>query len=103
MLDLRGLTDVVVTYTNPDPITGTSESGTATYQNTIGAPTLATVWSDPEFDPKQRAFYYVRVLQIPTPTWMAYDMVKYKLTLPPEIPLKHQERASTSAIWYNPG
>ncbi|HQV02821.1 MULTISPECIES: DUF3604 domain-containing protein [unclassified Novosphingobium] len=75
---------------------------TATYQNTIGAPSLATVWTDPEFDPKQRAFYYVRVLQIPTPTWMTYDMVKYKLTLPPEIPLKHQERAYTSAIWYNP-
>ena len=44
----------------------------------------------------------VRVLQIPTPTWMAYDMVKYKLTLPQEIPLKHQERAYTSAIWYTP-
>ena len=81
----------------------TVDVATATYQNTIGAPTLATVWTDPEFQPGQRAFYYVRVLQIPTPTWMAYDMVKYKLTLPPEIPLKHQERAYTSAIWYNPG
>jgi hypothetical protein len=80
----------------------TIDLATASYQNTIGAPTLATVWSDPEFDPKQRAFYYVRVLQIPTPTWMAYDAVKYKLTLPPEIPLKQQERAYTSAIWYNP-
>ena len=80
----------------------TIDLATATYQNTIGAPTLAAVWSDPEFDPKQRAFYYVRVLQIPTPTWMAYDAVKYKLTLPPEIPLKQQERAYTSAIWYNP-
>ncbi len=81
----------------------TVDVATATYQNTIGAPTLATVWTDPEFQPGQRAFYYVRVLQIPTPTWMAYDMVRYKLTLPPEIPLKHQERAYTSAIWYNPG
>ena len=80
----------------------TIDLATATYQNTIGAPTLATVWSDPAFDPKQRAFYYVRVLQIPTPTWMAYDAVKYKLTLPPEIPLRQQERAYTSAIWYNP-
>ncbi len=76
---------------------------TATYQNTIGAPTLAAVWSDPQFDPKLRAFYYVRVLQIPTPTWMAYDAVKYKLTLPPGVPLKHQERGYTSAIWYTPG
>jgi Protein of unknown function (DUF3604) len=80
----------------------TVNTAAATYENTIGAPSLTTVWSDPEFDPKARAFYYVRVLQIPTPTWMAYDMVKYKLTLPPEIPLKHQERAYTSAIWYNP-
>ncbi|MEY4952486.1 MAG: hypothetical protein RL299_910 [Pseudomonadota bacterium] len=80
----------------------TIDLATATYQNTIGAPELSTVWSDPEFDPSLRAFYYVRVLQIPTPTWMAYDMVKYKLTLPPEIPLKQQERAYTSAIWYTP-
>ncbi|MFM5923658.1 MAG: DUF3604 domain-containing protein [Novosphingobium sp.] len=75
---------------------------TATYQNTIGAPSLATVWTDPEFNPKARSFYYVRVLQIPTPTWIDYDMVKYKLTLPPEIPLRQQERAYTSAIWYSP-
>ena len=74
----------------------------ATFRNTIGAPSLATVWTDPEFDPTQRAFYYVRVLQIPTPTWMAYDRVKYGLRLPPEIPMKHQERAYTSAIWYSP-
>ncbi len=80
----------------------TVDVAAATYANTIGAPELTTVWSDPEFDPTVRAFYYVRVLQIPTPTWMAYDMVKYKLTLPAEIPLKHQERAYTSAIWYSP-
>jgi len=80
----------------------TIDLATATYQNSIGAPELSTVWSDPEFDPTLRAFYYVRVLQIPTPTWMAYDMVKYKLTLPPEVPLRHQERAYTSAIWYTP-
>jgi hypothetical protein len=77
-------------------------SPTATYQNSIGAPTLTTVWSDPEFDPAARAFYYVRVLEIPTPTWLAYDAVRYKLTLPPEIPLRQQERAYTSAIWYTP-
>ncbi|HNN56583.1 MAG TPA: DUF3604 domain-containing protein, partial [Novosphingobium sp.] len=62
----------------------------------------ATVWSDPEFDPGQRAFYYVRVLEIPTPTWVDFDKVRFKLTLPPEIPLKGQERAYTSAIWYSP-
>ena len=74
----------------------------ASYANTIGAPTLATVWTDPEFDPSLRAFYYVRVLEIPTPTWMAYDAVKFKLRLPAEIPLKQQERAYTSSIWYTP-
>jgi len=80
----------------------TVDTATATFQNSIGAPELSTVWSDPEFDPAVRAFYYVRVLMIPTPTWMAYDMVKYKLTLPSEVPLKQQERAYTSAIWYTP-
>jgi hypothetical protein len=80
----------------------TVDTAKATYTNTIGAPTLATVWSDPEFDPAQRAFYYLRVLEIPTPTWMAFDAVRFKLTLPPEIPLRHQERAYTSAIWYAP-
>lgn len=84
------------------PVGDTVDISKATYQNSIGAPTLATVWSDPEFDPGQRAFYYVRVLEIPTPTWLDFDMVKYKLTLGPEIPLKQQERAYTSAIWYNP-
>ena len=74
----------------------------ATYTNSIGAPSLATVWTDPEFNPQQRASYYVRVLQIPTPTWVAYDRLKFGLKLPPEIPLKHQERAYTSAIWYSP-
>ena len=84
------------------PVGDTIDLATATYQNTIGAPSLATVWTDPEFDPSARAFYYVRVLEIPTPTWLAYDMVKYKLKLGAEIPLKQQERAYTSPIWYNP-
>ena len=80
----------------------TVDTATATYQNSIGAPSLATVWSDPEFDPKQRAFYYVRVLEIPTPSWVNFDMVRFKLTLDPSIPLKQQERGYTSPIWYNP-
>ena len=80
----------------------TVDLATATYQNTIGAPTLATVWTDPEFDPKVRAFYYVRVIEIPTPSWPAYDAVRYKLKLTPDVRVKQQERAYTSAIWYNP-
>lgn len=76
---------------------------TATYKNAIGAPALVTVWSDPEFDPSQRAFYYLRVLEIPTPNWVAFDAVRYHLTLPTDVPLKQQERAYSSAIWYTPG
>lgn len=74
----------------------------ASYANTIGAPVLATVWTDPEFDPKQRAFYYVRVLQIPTPSWPAYDAVRYHLKLPSDVRMEEQERGYTSPIWYTP-
>ena len=80
----------------------TVDTATATYRNTIGAPSLATVWADPEFNPRQRAFYYIRVLEIPTPTWVNFDMVRFKLKLPPTIPLKQQERGYTSPIWFTP-
>ena len=72
------------------------------YANTIGAPALAAVWRDPTFDPAARAFYYVRVIEIPTPRWVAYDAVRYRLKLPPQVPLVAQERAYTSPIWYEP-
>jgi hypothetical protein len=75
---------------------------TASYTNTIGAANLATVWTDPGFDPKQRAFYYVRVIEIPTPSWPAYDALRFKLKLAPDVRVKQQERAYTSAIWYTP-
>jgi Protein of unknown function (DUF3604) len=75
---------------------------TASYTNSIGAPQLQTVWRDPEFNPAQRAFYYVRVLEIPTPRWPAYDAVRFKLALPAGIEMKAQERAYTSPIWYQP-
>ena len=74
----------------------------ATYTNSIGAPELRSVWSDPEFNPGQRAFYYVRVLEIPTPRWVLFDMIRYGAKLLPEMELKSQERAYTSPIWYNP-
>jgi len=80
----------------------TVDVNTATVANTIGAPTLATVWTDPEFDPAQRSFYYLRVLMIPTPSWVDFDKVRFNLTLPANVPLKQQERGYTSAIWYNP-
>jgi Protein of unknown function (DUF3604) len=80
----------------------TVDVATATYTNTIGAANLAAVWTDPGFDPKQRAFYYVRVIEIPTPSWPAYDALRFKLKLAPDVRVKQQERAYTSAIWYTP-
>ena len=74
----------------------------ASYTNAIGAPELTTVWADPKFDPAAKAFYYVRVIEIPTPTWVAFDALRYKLKLPPQVPVKAQERAYTSPIWYDP-
>lgn len=84
------------------PVGDTVDIKKATYTNSIGAPELRTVWSDPEFNPGQRAFYYVRVLEIPTPRWVLFDMIRYGAKLLPEMELKSQERAYTSPIWYNP-
>ena len=87
------------------PAVGNTVDGKeATWTNTIGATELIAVWKDPDFDPKQRAFYYGRVIEIPTPRWTAYDAKFYKLKdLDPKIPMVTQERAYTSPIWYNPG
>jgi hypothetical protein len=75
----------------------------ASWTNTIGASELATVWIDPEFNPEEKAFYYARVLEIPTPTWIVYDKVRLGAKVPKEATLIHQERAYTSPIWYTPG
>ena len=80
----------------------TVDVATATWKDTIGAAELTGQWSDPEFDPSQRAFYYVRAIEIPTPRWTAYDAVRFGIKLPPEVPMKHQERAWSSPIWYTP-
>ena len=74
----------------------------ATYTNTIGAPELIKVWKDPDFDPALRAFYYVRVIEIPTPRWTAYDAKYFSVKMPPEVPMTTTERAYTSPIWYTP-
>jgi hypothetical protein len=60
-------------------------------------------WEDPDFDPSQSAFYYVRVIEIPTPRWTAYDAKRFGITMPPEVPMTVQDRAYTSPIWYTPG
>ncbi len=74
----------------------------ASYSNSIGAAELATAWTDPEFDAGQHAFYYVRVLEIPTPRWSTYDAAKLGVEVPGGLPTSIQERAFTSPIWYEP-
>ena len=74
----------------------------ATWTNTIGATELITVWKDPEFDAKQRAFYYVRVIEIPTPRWTAYDAKRFGTKPLEGTRMVTTERAYTSPIWYNP-
>lgn len=75
----------------------------ASWTNTIGAPDLIAVWQDPQFDSKQRAFYYARVLEIPTPRWTAYDVKRFGVTPLPGTQLTVTERAYASPIWYTPG
>jgi hypothetical protein len=84
------------------PVGTTVDLARATYTNTIGATELITVWTDPEFDPKQAAFYYARVLEIPTPRWTAYDAVRFGTEPLPGTRMTLQERAYTAPIWYSP-
>ena len=75
---------------------------TATYKNTIGTEVLSTVWTDPDFDAKQKAFYYARVLEIPVPRWSTHDAVYFDIPLPEGVPSTIQDRAYSSPIWYSP-
>ena len=93
----------------PDPKTGkvppvgnTVDIATAEYTNSVGAAELSAAWSDPDFDPSVRAFYYARVLEIPTPRWSTRDAVKLGVPIPTGLPATIQERAWTSPIWYTP-
>ncbi|MCH1579452.1 MAG: DUF3604 domain-containing protein [Luminiphilus sp.] len=76
----------------------------ATYSNSIGADALRGFWQDPDFDPAQKAFYYARVMEIPTPRWLAYDRKNYDLydEMPEDVRYSSQERAYSSPIWYSP-
>jgi Protein of unknown function (DUF3604) len=76
---------------------------TAKYENSIGSAELLGCWTDKEFDPKQRALYYARVLEIPTPRWTTYEAVINKLPLLKEVPATIQERVWSSPIWVTPG
>ena len=74
----------------------------ASYTNDIGDALLMAYWEDPDFDRNERAFYYVRVLEIPTPRWTTYDAAFYGVELPKGVPAEQQDRAYTSPIWYTP-
>jgi hypothetical protein len=84
------------------PVGNTVNVATASWTNTIGAAELGAVWTDPDFDPQQRAFYYMRVIEIPTPRWSLYDAVRFDVKHPEDAPTSTQERAYTSPIWYTP-
>ncbi len=84
------------------PVGNTVDVENAVWMNTIGDPELITVWEDPDFDPSLSAFYYARVIEIPTPRWTAYDAERFDITMDPVVPMTTQERAYTSPIWYTP-
>ncbi|MDC0070410.1 DUF3604 domain-containing protein [Rhodobiaceae bacterium] len=85
-----------------DAGSSTVNAETATYKNSIGESQFVSFWSDPDFNPREQSFYYVRVIEIPTPRWTTYDSVVFGNKLPKFIPRSHQERAYTSPIWYSP-
>ncbi len=84
------------------PVGNTVDVKNANWTNTIGASELATVWTDPDFDKGQKAFYYARVIEIPTPRWTTYDAFRFGIDLPEGAPTSTQDRAYTSPIWYTP-
>ena len=84
------------------PVGNSINTANATYSNSIGAAELTAVWTDPDFDPEQRAFYYARVIQIPTPRWTAYDRKYFGAVIDPKAPDTVQDRAYSSPIWYTP-
>ena len=84
------------------PVGSTVDLSIPSWTNTIGAAELGTVWTDPDSDPSLKAFYYARVIEIPTPRWTAYDAVKFNLDLHDGVTMTTQERAYTSPIWYTP-
>jgi hypothetical protein len=84
------------------PVGNTVDVAHATWTNTIGAPELIAAWKDPDFDPLLRAFYYARVIEIPTPRWTAYDQKRFGIKMDANVPMTVTERAYTSPIWYTP-
>jgi hypothetical protein len=84
------------------PVGNTVDAATASFTNSIGSSELTTVWTDPDFDASHKAFYYARVIEIPTPRWTTYDAFRFGIPIPKGAPVSTQERAYTSPIWYTP-
>ena len=84
------------------PVGNTVDVADASYTNTVGDPVMTAHWVDPDFDPSLRAFYYVRVIEIPTPRWTAYDAKFFNIEMPEGTKMQLQDRAYTSPIWYTP-
>ena len=84
------------------PVGNTVNARTASFTNTIGASELGTVWTDPDFNTIQKAFYYARVIEIPTPRWSTIEAFRFGIPIPEGAPVSTQERAYTSPIWYTP-
>lgn len=84
------------------PVGDTVDVANASWTNAIGDAELITVWADPEFNVNQPAFYYMRVIDIPTPRWTAYDQKRLGIKMSDEVPMRTQERAWSSPIWYTP-
>jgi hypothetical protein len=84
------------------PVGNTVDGARASYSNTIGSSELGIVWTDPDFDPSRKAFYYARVIEIPTPRWSTYDAFRFGVPIPEGAPVSTQERAYTAPIWYTP-
>ena len=84
------------------PVGDTVDLSVPSYKNTIGDALMFGYWVDPDFDAGENAFYYVRVIEIPTPRWTAYDAAIFNVNMPEDISMKIQERAYTSPIWYTP-
>lgn len=84
------------------PVGNTVDVKNATWENSIGSPELIGTWTDPDFDATQPAFYYARIIEIPTPRWTAYEAKRFGITMSADVPMTTQERAYTSPIWYTP-
>ena len=85
-----------------EPLKATVNLETGDFDGTMGSAELITIWKDPDFDPSQKAFYYARVLQLPTARWTLYDEIRENVKYPESVPKSIVERAWTSPIWYTP-